>query len=562
MKKIIHCSLSVIITLSSLGAHANDPREQARAQIAKTKEQAQTYASDLVSADFSEALLDVMAEALRAGSPGDAFQVYMNDIASMEERVLGILDRVQQKSQNISSETLLALWEEHKNAVRKRFEISYQVQNQIYEQSLFISAAENALSRFKNVCETGRSQKGIKFYNQLIPNLPPIHSEINLQFNVGEQGGLSRISSQSSSSSGNDKDSQVISTSLNTAAGLSTSIAAAGGAGQLVAACTMAAPYLVAAAVVYSVVASAIAADEQRRAQDRIAEANVMMFRDSASDGDVAMYYRETCQTLRPLITSLQQKLQMIKRDDNERLLTIQAASALRVEIEAFENASAIQEQNMKYLRLYQATRADICKPRYELAENPTCFRNATHIILASDDKVQLPLDEKERFSIIEPMEKSLKDFAKSYPKEKRAELVGAKLVLALGPQWNQTALSLHRMSFEVVDSLMASLFQKIQILFSQYRTDQNALWNKSEASLEGELKAIKAFEDLKTTHRKLVNDGIKVIFNRHSKEVFQNEVALHVQKARNFSDSYKQHREVKSFMTSVDALARLYKNL
>lgn len=564
MKKFVCYILSTVLTLSAMSVRASDdPRDGARSHIKQTMRDAQTYAQNLVSSDFSAALMDALSEGFKVAKPNPVFTSYTSDVAALEAKVQSlILASNQNQGQPLSGESIVKIWEEYKNAVRKRFEISFQAQEAYYDQSLFIGAAQNAVARFKNVCETGRSQKGVTFQNQYLPNLPPVNYDFYVQYESGNGGGLTKVNSQSSNSTGKDKDRQTTGAVINTAATVSLSVAATGGTGSMVAACAVAAPYLAAAAVAYAVIAGALSADEQRRAQDRIAEANVMRFRDTASDADVSRYYRETCQNIMPLISKVQNKLQDIKSDSESRNAAIKAAQLLQPDLEKFEALDANAQKNVKYITLYRDAMAGECKAKIEMEKNPTCFKGTTHYNLASDEKIQLPINEKEMKSIMDPIEASLQQFGKDYPKERRAELISAKLVLVLAPNWEKTNRELSNLSFDTIDSSMASLFQKIQVLFALLRADQDAIWNKKNTELSEELAAVSQFEALRATHRKLVNEGVKVIFNRTSRDEFQKNVASYLQEARAFNRLYSSHKPVKSYMTGVEFLARNYKSL
>lgn len=564
MKNFICYTLSAILTLSAVNVRASyDPRDGARIHITQTMRDAQTYAQNLVSADFSAALMDALSEGFKAAKSNPVFTSYTSDVATLEAKVQSlILASNHNQGTPLSGDSIIKIWEEYKNAVRKRFEMSFRAQEAYYDQSLFIGAAQNTVERFKNVCETGRSQKGVTFQNQYLPNLPPVNYDFYVQYESGNGGGLTKINAQSSNSTGKDKERQTTGAVINTAATVSLSVAATGGAGSMVAACTVAAPYLAAAAVAYALIAGALSADEQRRAQDRIAEANVMRFRDTASDADVSKYYRETCQTIMPLISKVQKKLQDIQSDSESRNAAVKAAQVLQPDLEKFETLDANAQKNVKYITLYRDALAGECKAKIEMEKNPTCFKGTSHYSLASDEKIQLPIDEKEMKSIMDPIEASLQKFGKEYPKERRAELISAKLVLILAPNWEKTTRELGNLSFDTIDSSMASLFQRIQVLFALLRADQDAAWNQKNTELSEELATVSQFEILKSAHRKLVNEGVKVIFNRMPRDEFQKNVASYLQEARAFSRLYSSHKPVKSYMTSVEILARNYKSL
>ncbi len=558
MKKFINYTLSTILTLSAMNVRASDEyREQARANINKSKQQAKTYAEDLVKADFSSALMETLMESYKAGQSSPVFQSYLSDISTLESRVEAIMNKT---NQNLSGEDLIKIWDEYKEAVRKRFEISYQAQTTFYDQSLFLDSAQSAIDKFKNVCETGRSQKGIKFYNQYIPNLPPVHSEVMISYDTSD--GSYKGSSSTSTSTGKDNDRKVIGTAIEVGSAIIVKVATSGGAGQMVAACQIAAPYAAAAVVAYAIISGALAAHEQRALQEKITEANLMLFRESASDNDVSKYYRETCNNILPIISQMQSKLKLISSDETNRLAAIKAAEQLAPQIATFEASNAEAEKVTPHVTLFQALKAKVCKEKVDADANTVCFKSPSHFVLAEDESIQLPLDEKAAEAIAAPMIETLHNFGKQYPRDLRGELISAKVVLALGKKWETTSKELETIKFEGIDKSMSSLFTKLQGLFTQLRADKEALWNQKNPQIAEELAVVNAFENLKTTHRNLVNEGIKVIFNRTSREAFQKKAAEYIEKARAFGREYSTHKEVKSFTKSVEAFSRLYKNL
>lgn len=561
MKKVLLLLVSFKLAFfPHLAAAAEDPRINARALVQASHMKARQDAVSLVNTDFSHALLDVMFQAAAQNQNTSSLETYRQQLGILEGKVQKILQS-QDTSAGSANEFVLSLWQDYKESVRDRFALSFKVQEHLYNQNLVLDLTTQSIAKFEHICQNGRSETGLKYYHPLLENLPNPEIYFEWNYQLGSNGGLHQVKGRSSNSTGKDKNRQETESTLYLAASTTSSIAFAGGTGSALA--MAAAPWAVGAAVLYGAYNKFATSEEQRRLQNQIAEANILMFKDTANDQDIARYYREACQDLIPLTASFRHQIEALRGTPEQRDGVIQKALQLREELESYQNESQTQSVNLELLRLAYAIKSGQClEVSNEGHEKAPCAKTGTHYASKENSDLTLPLDEKERENVMAPIEASAKAFAQKYPQVKRIALLAAQLTLVLGPQWEFTARALHQMSFDTIDSFMSATLERIQVLLAQHRSLQTAHWNQNGDPIFEEMKIQSEFNELKNQQRHFVTLGMKVIFNRMDRREFQKRVENYLEKARKFGRRHHNNRQVKSFLANVEGLASIYKTL
>lgn len=562
MRKSIAFFMGSLVVLNPFQGIAAGPKEVAQKVVSQYQMKARQDAVAMVNEDFASALTQIMSNVGAQYLTAPTAQVYYGKMRELADKVSYVMSGLDAED-TVSDLFVQKVWDDYRDAVRDRFKLSFEIQKNIYDQSHVIDATTEAISKFENVCESGRSEVGLKYQVDLLPNTPNADFSFFVEYKFGKDGGMSRVSGNSSNSTGKDKDRQTVQAGLYTAASVSSGIALGGGTGATVAAATMAAPWLVGGAVAYAAIAHFNAVEEQAQLQLELSDANVMMLKEIATDRDIAYYYRQACRDLLPLTALLRKHLNGLRGSEAERAELMKEVIRHKETLDIYAHDSIENAKNLEILRLAHLIRSKKCvEIGHPNISEAVCYKNIERFVLVGLPDITLPVDQNLINEIITPLESKAEEFAKKYPREKRAELLAAQVTLILGPHWEVTQKSLNQLSFDSLDILMSSLFERLQLVLAELRAQKNASWNRSGDPIFEEIEIQSDFEKLKKRHRELVAAGVKVVFDRMDRQQFQKSVEEYLSKARLFGTQRRSNKQVRDYINSVQSLVRIYKKL
>lgn len=539
MKQLICLSLALTMTLQSTLILAS-PKEKAQEAIQSSLAKARADAFALVSQDFLNAMLELMAQTKNSGEPSLAFATYQNQMAALESKMQNLSVQIRE---NRKPDMIIAkqIWESYTDMARERFGISFKAQNELSKTNQTIEIAERTIDKFESTCKAGRSEFGLSYDTVQAPNLPAANVTIMLNYGWGEGGKMGSVTTADSTSTGNDEARNSFGAVINTTAGVANSVAFTGGTGAMVANITTVAPYLAGAAIIYATYAHFAAAAEQAALQKDVVDANLQMFEQIADAKDVAGYYREACTSFVGLTAALRKVLVDIRRSEDSRLKVLSEAAELRPAIEQFGVDSEKHKLDSEVIQLLYNAQSGRC-PNFDAGKKQSevsCVKTSTGYESRKMEGLKIPLDLKESDDLLQSTKDSLAEFAKTYPQSKQVDLMAAQMALVFGADWQEVESSMVAFSFESVDGLMSSLFQKVQKVLADVRALEAAAWEDPNDPLKKEIVLFNQLEELRRSHRLLVAEAIKVIFNRAEKSRFLEKVRAHAATTTQFARKY-----------------------
>lgn len=361
-----------------------------------------------------------------------------------------------------------------------------------------------------------------------------------------------------------DKDRLAAGQVLYTAASVSSSIAYSGATGIAVTKAAAINPYLLGAVIVYGVVSHLLAAEDHAKLLNEIAEANRHMYEKTATEKDVAQFYRESCSAVQPVIARMKETLHALQESPEARMQLVTQAQNSQEERSAFARESANMAQIREWLLLFHAAKAQRClnQSKQEPKETASCTFEKGVFRSVRETSISIGLDLANLETEVDQKTKALEDFGSKYPMEKRVSFVGDTLVDYLAPEWENTESHFLQFSFEASDALMQNAFQRVLLILGQYRMEVAKNWNTESDALFADQRKAEQFEQLKNQYRQIVGDGIRVLFNHLNREAFQKRVTAFLKEAKPFIKQGYSNSSVMKFSSLVNNFEQIYKKL
>lgn len=559
---LLGCSLSQ-------GVLAGEAMESARKIVNSSLAAAKQDASYLVRQDLESVLLQLVQEAQSGANSSLSPMSTDAVLEKLEQEALRIAE-TKVPDVDLTQQKVSEIWEQYKKLVRERMAASYVIQDQIQHSDQIFKNLSHALESFSGVCKTGRSQAGIDYVISPIPSVcgkrasggshcgPEYSVHIGMQYN-----GQSSFDVKMESYSGTPEDKNRLTTGqvLYTAASVNASIAYSGATGAVVTKAAALNPYLLGAVIVYGVVSHVLAAEDHAKLLNEIAKANRFMYEHTATEKDVARFYRESCQTIEPIISKLQESLVQLQGSAAQRAELVARAKNSQEERNQFSVKSDEMVKTREWLLLYYAAKSERClnQTKQEPKETATCVLSEGNFQSLRDPDIKIGSDLSKVENDRDQKKKELEDFATQYPLEKRAGYVADTLIDYLAPEWEMTESYWMQFSFQAVDAMMNSAFQRLLLLLGQYRLEKSKEWNNKSDALFADQRLTEEFERLKGQYRQLVGDGIRVLFNHLNRQEFQKKVRVFLKDANGFIKKGYSEKSVLKFSSLVKNFERIY---
>ncbi len=572
MKKFkISFSIFIIVLacFHSQSVLAGEALDSARKIVKSSLATAKQDASYLVRQDFESVLLQLVQQAQSVNK--NSLSPINTDalLGELEKEALRISE-TKTSELDLTQKNVMDIWNEYNKLVRDRMSASFVIQDHIQHSDQIFKNLSHALESFSGICKTGRSQFGIDYMISPIPSIcgsrsgSGSHCGPEYSVYIGMQNnGQSSFDVKIESYSGTPEDKNRITKGqiLYTAASVNASIAYSGAAGAIVTKAAALNPYLLGAVIVYGLVTHVLAAEDQASLINDIAKANRFMYEHTATVKDVADFYRESCLTIQPVISKIQETLIQLQLNTSKRTEMVEHAKNSQVERSQFSAKSDEMVQSREWILLYFTAKAERCQnqKKQEPKETATCvltegnfqsLRNPNINIEADLTKVEVELDQKK---------KDLEGFVSQFPIEKRAGYVADTLVDYLAPEWELTQSYWMQFSFQAVDAVMNNAFQRLLLILGQYRLEKSKEWDNENSSLFADQRLTTEFERLKGQYRQLVGDGIRVLFNHLDRQKFQKRVRGFLIDANVFIKKGFSEKSVLKFSSLVKNFERIY---
>lgn len=562
IKPICKYLIIASFTLSSIG-QASQPMDAARQIVGSSLAAAKEDATFLVMQDFERVLVS-LAEQSQSNSTRitnvDELQLILNQL----EREAENLASTKLENITLTRKNVEAFWEQYQVIVAKRYALSFEVQDRIRHSDMVFKALATALESFQAVCKSGRSEKGHDYLISPIPYSRGIDYQIHLGWDSSnDQSGFS-AKIETSSANETSKNRAQVGQMLNTAASVSSSIAYSGGTGAAVAKAAAVNPYLLGAAIAYGVVSHALAAEEQAKLLNEIAEANNYMYQMTATEKEVARFYRESCQSIQPFVDRLITVVDNLQKNPESRSQMVKQAQATAEERQSFHRESDLVSTQREWLIVYSAAGSQKClnQKHQEPEETAPCKLENGFFISTRNPAITIKANLETSKETSENYLQEIKKFGEKYPLEKKVTYTADLLIDSLAPEWERTESALMKFSFMSSDAVINSAFQKLLLILGQYRLELHKGWNTDADPIFAELQKTEKFRRLKAQYTQLVADGIKVMFNHLSRDEFRKNVNLFLLEAKPFIKKTYANNTIKNFESLVSNFERLYLKL
>lgn len=551
---------------------AGEAMESARKIVNSSLAAAKQDASYLVRQDLERVLLQLVQEA-QSGTTSSLSPLKTDAVLEKLEHEALWIAEAKIPDLELTQQKVLGIWEQYKTLVRERMAVSFVIQDQIQHSDQIFKNLSHALESFSAICKTGRSQSGIDYVISPIPSAcgyrtgggshcgPEYSVHLGMQYN-----GQSSFDVKIESYSGTPEDRNRLTAGqvLYTAASVNASIAYSGATGAVVTKAAALNPYLLGAVIVYGVVSHVLAAEDHAKLLNEISKANRFMYEHTATDKDVARFYRESCQTIEPIISKLQETLTQLQRGASQRTELVVRAKTSLAERNDFSAKSDEMVKAREWLLLYYTAKSERClhQVKQEPKETATCILSEGKFQSLRDPNIRIGVDLAKLENDRDQKKKELEEFAVHYPLEKRADYVADTLIDYLAPEWEMTESYWMQFSFSAVDAIMNSAFQRLLLILGQYRLEKSNEWSHESNALFADQHLTEEFERLKGQYRKLVGDGIRVLFNHLNRQEFQKKVRVFLKHANAFIKKGYSEKSVLKLSSLVKNFERIYVKL
>jgi hypothetical protein len=545
--------VSLTLVLNPLAAYAG-PKEEAQKAIQQSHVAASTHAKALVSDDINALLVEMSRKAWSARS-GEVPQV-LADISALYESVRRELEKAD-SLQTIDAQELNQIILSYRKLIRERFAASFKVQQVVYDRELAVRSFELLFARFDNLCKTGRSQaKRI----ENMPDMPRIPSaQYQIYVGTGENPEM-KSSSLNANSASKDRDqaAQVLYGST----GIASSIALSGGTGAAVGMAMTAAPFMLGASLAVAVILAAVASHEQMMLENELADAQVDLMINAASDRDIAMYYQNYCAVAGKIFAPIQDKLTHFYYSDETREKLLSEVRSSRAQRTLLRAASQKVTPARNLIGLVQNHMNGKCIPAHEKSDKATCVTVGSKISLVADMTVSFDSKSEADEERLKKAVSDLDTFNKEYPSDLMASLQSDEILDILLLKWNDMTQVIANARFGPTDALMNLLGLKVQGYLRELQRAQNSLWNNGDKLLGIEAKHDQEFTVFKAQYFKLLNTSVAVIFGKYDAQNAMNEYTAFRKSYEVFASKVFLNKSVQSLSLSVKALGDFYGTL
>lgn len=559
MKNSFKITMAILLFIYQSIALAS-PHDNAHKFVESSLAAAKEDATFLVMQDFEKILIDLTVEGQSNATSTIQNEFFLEVQKRIEDRALQLSNRDPDKIEKVSTE-IENIWSEYKQIVRDRFALSFKVQDQISHSNQIFNTIQYTLENFEGICKTGRAAAGLNYTYAPIPQARGLQTNIQIGYEHGEGGGGFNSKIETYTETGEDKNRLTAGQVLYTVTSINSSIAFSGGAGAVVSNAIAINPYLLAASIVYGVVTHFMAAEEQAKLTNEIVAANSYMYKNTATQVDVARFYKESCETVLPLIQKIRGAVMDLQTSDQKRIeLTTRATESIK-ERDQYAADADKASISREWLGIYFSASAEKClnQKKAESLDNASCKLENNRIISLRNSQISLDSDLQKEKTNFDAYKKQIEDHAKAYPIEKRSLYVLDSIVEILAPEWQQVESNFLKFSFETTDSLINSAYDRVNLILSQYRLEKLKSWNSQEDAIFNESRNSEQFEKLKSEYSDLLGQAIKVIFNHGNRVTFQKNAEAFFKEAKPFIKSLFVNKQVMKFSSLVSNFEKIY---
>jgi len=560
--KSLQLTLATILTLNSLVATAG-PRDEARVAIDQSHVAARLMSQEYLRQDLGS-LIQVIVQ---TPPPSPLVGASLNQqVQKMNEKVLSQLAKMD-SLKNYDVTQLNDLVASYRFFVRERLRVSFEAQDLVYQQQLAVRAFEIPFEGFATLCRSGRSAKNTIGEIGSIPRIPDNQYSFNMSYGMntsssgseGFGGHPNQFSFQSSGSNQAIKDRNTVNAVLGSASGISWSIAFSGGSGAAVSGALVAAPYLAAAFLAYSAVNYIMSNDEEIALKNEMAKAQADLFLKSATDRDVAAYYKESCAGTLVKMQPLLQTIKDFSTSDLKRDEISQQIEATRSERQTYkENAlKTLPARNLLTLAGY--VRQNICE---DAKFAHLCKKSGNAYVLTQNPSVRLDLKSETDKQAVEAARQEMIAFDKSYPQDVVLKYVAYETLDTLYYQWNDISYIVANAGLSSLDQAMNILANKLQFIVMETQKANNSPWSKSTRLLNTEIKLQTEFFELREEYFRLLTDALKIFFNKGNADQGKVRFKAFDKKFNMFSGKTITSPDVQSMAHAVSRLGKFYEQL
>lgn len=515
MIKIILLFVSIIFFINSI-LYAQSLQESTQKAINYSHAMAHKMAQSLIEQDLS-LLVDKL---ILTGTnfENNKLKNTKETLSKLNQSLLELLSEVE-SIKAIDTETLLKIENTYRSLVRERFKTSFDAQEIIYQQQMMLPLLKEPLNNFSQICRVGRSHIGLIPSPLQLPRLPQNEYTLTFGFKFnsnGDQDGPASLNFYATNPTQNNTEANTLNSFLSLGTSLSYQVAYHGTSAASVAIANAMAPYFaVALLAVNAMIFLSNNQDEINRKNDE-AQAQNTVYLKSASDQDVAKYYKELCKPIITQFESLTNKMELFISSDRDRLPLIdeinESKSSRVLYLTEANSKKILWSRNI--LQLYYYAKTNFC----HRDQNPRfCDSKEGHYYLIEQPDIQLSMTNLETDESLIKAQYNLSEFNTKYPQKEIVNWVTLEILEVMYLKWSTLSAQIANISFRQADQAMRAIQKQIRSFINQIESIKDSQWSNNKTPLNLNQKYQSQFFELRQEVFDLLRIAIKVFLNNHN---------------------------------------------